>query len=342
MNFFGDEIDSIREFELETQRSNNVIKKVTVYPATEFVLEDSIENIIEKLPQENEEDIAEIKEKNYLNKIDKYFNYFYSKKETLINYLQDDYLIFLDEIGKIKARSENILKDNSALIKSLIEKKREVPESLLNIRDYIKFIESIKPVQTIYLEKQDIGFVDKQSMHAKRNGYSFSYREVNFFRSSVDLCFKEIQEGISKGKTVIVVSPDKNNEKQIRDILIQKIGLDYEGKLKVEQGELSTGFECFDFNLIVISAKDLFVTPKKRKRLSSEFKEGETVIFSDLKVGDYVVHKTNGIGLFAGVNTIKADGITKDYIKIKYKDDDFLYIPTSSLDNIRKYIGARR
>ena len=70
------------------------------------------------------------------------------------------------------------------------------------------------------------------------------------------------------------------------------------------------------------------------------FKEGEKVVFADLKEGDYIVHRLHGIGQFIGVNTIKADGITKDYIKIKYKDDDILYIPTSNLDNIRKYIGA--
>ena len=72
----------------------------------------------------------------------------------------------------------------------------------------------------------------------------------------------------------------------------------------------------------------------------SAFKDGETVIFSDLKIGDYVVHRTHGIGEYIGVNTIKADGITKDYIKVKYKDDDILYIPTNSLDNIRKFIGS--
>ena len=190
----------------------------------------------------------------------------------------------MDEIGKIKARSENIIKDNNTLIKSLIEKKRDVPESLLNIRDYIKFIGSIKPLKTIYLEKQDIGFVDKQSMHAKRNGYSFSYREVNFFRSSMDLFIQEIQKGIKKGKTIVIVTGNNNNEKQIRDVLTQKIGLNYEKNVTIEQGELSTGFECFDFDLVVISAKDLFITPKKRRRISSEFKQGETIIFSDLKV----------------------------------------------------------
>ena len=284
IELWGDEIDSIREFEIETQRSVDKIKKVTIYPATEFVLEDNLEEIIKRLPKENEEDIAEIKEKNYLNKIDKYFNSFYQKRETILDYLRDNYLIFLDEIGKIKARSENIVKDNSALIKSLIEKKREVPESLLNLRDYIKFIEFIKPIQTIYLEKQDIGFVDKQSMHAKRNGYSFSYREVNFFRSSMDLFLKEIQEAVTKQKTVVISVGNKNNEKQLRELLAQKIGLNYENNVTIEQGALSTGFECFDFELLLISAKDLFSTPKKRKRLSSEFKQGETVIFSDLKV----------------------------------------------------------
>ena len=78
----------------------------------------------------------------------------------------------------------------------------------------------------------------------------------------------------------------------------------------------------------------------QRRRQSKDFREGERVTLIDLKIGDYVVHKTIGIGQYIGVNTIKADGITKDYIKIKYRGDDTLYIPTNSLDNIRKYIGG--
>ena len=81
-------------------------------------------------------------------------------------------------------------------------------------------------------------------------------------------------------------------------------------------------------------------TYKPRKRHTSEFKEAEKVSFSDLKIGDYVVHKTSGIGQYIGVSTIKADGITKDYVKIKYTGEDVLYIPTNSLDSIRKYIGG--
>ena len=346
IELWGDEIDSIRKFDIASQRSTDKINSSKIYPASEFVLEDSLDKIIERIKDKSVEDektledIESIKQGDYLSKIDKYFNSFYQKRQTILDYLKDEYIIFLDEIGKIKARSENIIKDNSNIIKTLIEKKREVPEALANLRDYIQFMEQIKKVQTIYLEKQDIGFVDKQSMHAKRNGYSFSYREVNFFRSSMDLCIQEIQKAKKDRKTVIILVGDENNKTKLKQILDEKIKGNTDDII-IQKGELSSGFECFDFNLLVISAKEIFNNaPKKRRKSSLEFKQGETVIFSDLKVGDYIVHKTNGIGQFIGVNTIKADGITKDYIKIRYRDDDVLYIPTTNLDNIRKYIGV--
>ena len=326
-----------------SQRSTEKVKTAKIYPATEFVLERNIEEVISNILNDFDEekvaeDIEEIKNGNYLSKVDKYFNYFYKNSETIIDYIKENYIIFLDEISKIKARSENIIKDNQNVIKSLMEKKRTVPQALTNLNNYIDFLGLIKNIQTIYLEKQDIGFVDKQSMHAKRNGYSFSYREVNFFRSSMDLCFKEIQQAQHDKKTIVILTGNKDNTKKVKDLLLEK--LENLNNITVKEGELSSGFECYDFNLLVICVKELFVVPQKIKKLSQDFKQGETVIFSDLKIGDYVVHKTNGIGVFIGVNTIKADGVTKDYIKIKYKDDDILYIPTNNLDNIRKYIGT--
>ncbi len=104
-------------------------------------------------------------------------------------------------------------------------------------------------------------------------------------------------------------------------------------------GYLSGGFECDEFDLVVISTAEVFEVKAKRKKSSSAFKEGEKIVFADLKENDFIVHKTHGIGQYIGVNTIKADGVTKDYIKLKYKGDDILYVPTDSLDNVRKYIG---
>lgn len=353
IELWGDEIDSIRYYDTMSQRSNEKTEEITIYPAYEFVLDKKLDEVIEDVKEKEEEteslsnDITQIEEGNYLSKIDKYFDSFYEKQEIFLDYLSKDYIIFLDEIGKIKARSENILKDTNNLIKSMVEKKKRVPDSLKSLENYLEILDRIKTKQTIYLEKQDIGFVDKQSMHAKRNGYSFSYREVNFFRSSMDLLFEKVQEAAGN-KTVVILCANKENVSKMENLLKENVpisekylnNVSIENKIIITQGFLSSGFECYDFNLLVISAYEIFSTPQKRRRVASEFKQGETVIFSELKPGDYIVHKTNGIGEFVGVSTIKTGNITKDYIKLKYKGDDVLYIPTNSLDNIRKYIGT--
>ena len=360
IEFWGDEIDSIRKFNILTQRSTDMINEITINPAFEYVLEKDINTVCKEIPKSRfagvlediiKDDVEQIKNGDYISKIDKYFNCFYTKQENFLNYLSDEYIIFLDEASKLKARSENIIKDNETITKGLIEKKKIPIQSIESNYDYVKIVEKIKDKQVIYLENKEIGFTDIQSMHAKRNGYSFSYREVNFFRSSMDLLFEELQKANKAKKYTVVLCGSFENAKNLSKMLEEKnVKYTLDEKLENElvpgvvtltSGTISTGFESFDLKLLVIAAAELFTTnQKKRTRLSKSFKEGETIIFSDLKVGDYVVHKIHGIGEYIGVNTIKADGVTKDYIKVKYKDDDILYVPTSSLDNIRKYIGS--
>lgn len=362
IELWGDEIDSIRKFNILTQRSTDMLEETSIYPAFEYVLENSIEQVCKKIEESKyagvlndiaEEDIEQIKSGDYISKIDKYFTFFYNKQESILDYLDKDCIVFLDEISKIKARSENIIKDNETILKGLVEKRKIPIQILEQTMDYIKVIDKTKEKQTIYLENKEIGFTDVQSMHAKRNGYSFSYREVNFFRSSMDLLFEELQKANKKSKQTVVLCGNYDNAKKLSKLLEEKnIKYTLDENLETDivpgvtvltSGTISTGFESYDLNLLVISASELFVSrEKKRTRLSQSFKEGETVIFSDLKIGDYVVHKTHGIGEYIGVNTIKADGVTKDYIKVKYKDNDILYVPISSLDNIRKYIGAEK
>lgn len=340
IELWGDEIDSIRTFDINTQRSLEKRENIKIYPAHEFLLDKPLEEVAKDI--QDQRDKEEILEGNFTNKIDKYWNKFYNDPDnTFIDYIKDNYIIFIDEVSKIKARSENVIKDTKLLMQNLVEKKRYIPELLEKIEDYIEFLDRIKSIQTIYLENKDIGFVDKQSMHAKRNGYSFSYREVNFFRSSMDLLFKEVQEGLGQGTTIAILCGNQNNIKRTKDLLAEKINNPKQlQKLIITEGSLTEGFECYDFNLLVISIEELFNIPKKRRKTPEQFKAGETIIFSDLKVGDYIVHRTNGVGQFIGINTIQAAGVTKDYIKIKYKDDGILYVPTSSLDNVKKYIGS--
>lgn len=358
IEFWGDEIDSIRYFNIVSQRSTEMIKEVTIYPSHEFVLEKNLDEVCEEIENKisNLEDIVVgdielIKSGSYISKIDKYFDSFYSEKTNLLDYISDKYIVFLDEASKIKARSNNILIDNKNVQKMLVEKQKIIPDAIKNIYEYEEIIASILKRQTVYLEKQDIGFIDEDIAKAKRHGINFETREVNFYKSSMELFLEEVEHAINQKKTVIILGGNEDNSKKLSLLLLEKeIPHKYIEKLDkniesgiaiVSTGILSTGFESYDLKLLVISSEELFnKDTKKRRKSHSAFNEGEKVVFADLKIGDYIVHKTHGIGQFIGVNTIKADNITKDYIKIKYKADDILYIPTNQLDNIRKYIGG--
>ena len=359
IEFWGDDIDSIREYNLSSQRSTNMLDDIQINPAHEFVLDDNTKNITEKIEKLDidekikSQDIELINSGDYLSKIDKYFNCFYENQETFIDYLSSDFLIVMDEYSKIKQRQENIIIENNHLIKSLIEKEKIVPESIQNISDYEY---EIQEKQIIYLEKQDIGLAKTSNTK-----FVFSYRDVNYYKSETEMLFEDIKQALKEKKKVIVLAGSEEEvnkfaalltEKEISNValtpsmtLMKKGNVaDFEflpqNQVVVAQGRLTEGFESYDSKLIVISGEELFNQSNKKKRKPSKlFKQGEKVVFADLKIGDYVVHRTHGIGQFVGVNTIKADGVIKDYIKIRYQNDDMLYIPTNDLDSIRKYVG---
>ena len=358
IELWGDEVDSIRYFNISSQRSTKMIEEITIYPAHEFILEKNIEDVCEDIEKryenlENKDiityDIELIKSGNYISKIDKYYDSFYTKTTNLLDYL-NDYCIFLDETKKIQARAKNVLIDNENVQKALIEKEKIVPDALKNLYEYEDLLLEILKGETVYLEKQDIGMVE-ESEEIKKNGINFETREVNFYKSSMELFLEEAKSASQKQKRVVVLAGGEETAKKLSLLLLEnEIPHKYVEKLDVELPNgtvivstkgLSTGFELFDSKLLVISSEELFnKDAKKRKRAPQEFAKGERVVFADLKIGDYVVHKSHGIGQFIGVNTISADNITKDYIKIKYRDDDILYIPTNQLDSIRKYIGG--
>ncbi len=356
IEFWGDEVDSIRNFNITSQRSINTLDKVKIYPAHEYVLNKSIEEICKKilkrLTEEKQEeiikqDIEQIKAGNYISKIDKYFNEFYDSQSTLLDYLNENYLIVLDEISKIEARERNILQDNSNLIKNLIEKEKIVPEALNNISN-MDLEQLEKEKQIIYFEKQDI-LTSRQSER-----YNFNYRQINYYKSEIENLFEDIKKWNKEQKSIYVMVSTKDKAKKLKEILEkEEIACTIDEKLDktiivksiekivtISIGKLSNGFENFEINQVVISADDLIEGKKKKTFANKAFKEGEKVVFADLKIGDYVVHKNYGIGIFIGVNTITADGTTKDYIKLKYKNDAILYVPTSQLDSIRKYVGG--
>ena len=341
IEFWGDEVDSIRFFQISSQRSTEMLKEITIFPAHELIVQDlseAVKNIQEKYPEEIE-DIELIKNGDYISKINKYFNEFYENQASFLDYMSDEYLLLLDENSKINQRKTNIIEDNNKLIESLVEKEKFVPEAIENIS---KFEYNFEEKQIIYLEQNDsIKNIQK---------YYFETREINFYNLQLDLLLADIVTYQKNKKKVVLLAGNEISAKKLCDILKEnQINYKYEqeaenvkpGEIIVTIGGFSSGFENYDLNLIVVSLQNNFEEPvKRKKKLSSTFKDSEKIVFADLKPGDIVVHQTHGIGQFIGVNTITADGVTKDYIKIKYRNDDILYVPTNSLDSVRKYIGG--
>lgn len=340
IELWGDEVDSIRLFNLSSQRTVKMFDKATIFPATEKILETNIESITDKIQKldcklhninqdEVEEDIETIKNGDYKLKIDKYFNEFYEKSENILDYLSD-FTLIIDEMGKNEQRIKAIKNDNENLIKSLIEKEKSVPEELNNIQNYRFKIKN---------------YINLTQDNAKTN--DMHLREIN--SPDMNDLVLEAKKAKKNNQKVIILSGTKENRDTITKAIEDATKSDdidsinpKDGQILVSIGTITTGFENKEQNLIVLSDENFGLQKsQRRKRIKNEtFKSGEKIVFADLRPNDYVVHRKYGIGIFTGIKTIAVDGIKKDFITIKYQGTDVLYVPTTDLDNVRKYIGG--
>ena len=351
LEFWGDDIDSIRKFDIISQKSIEMLENIEINPSHEYILEYELDEVIKNIENANytnkqniKEDIEIIRSGDYISKIDKYFNNFYSKKSNILEYL-DKFVIVLDEFGKINQRIDNIKIENKNVVKTLLDKNKSVPDIIDNLNNYNIEDKILEQKSNIFLYKDDM--VSKKITNTMCN---FNYRDILFYKNEIDSLATTLKDAVKSKKKILILGGSEENAKKI-SILLKDKDLDNtftkkvekleKGKIILTTGALTSGFECYDLNLLVISSEDFFTNiPVKKKKVAKDFKEGEKVVFADLKIGDYVVHSAHGIGQYIGVNTIKADNVVKDYVKIRYKDDDILYVPTTNLDTIRKYVGA--
>ena len=363
MEFWGDDIDSIRRFDIISQRSIEMIDKYEINPSHEYVLEYGVDKVIEKIEKNNyqnkqsiKEDLEIIRAGDYISKIDKYFNSFYSQKSNILEYLEN-FVIVLDEFGKINQRVDNIKIENKNLVKTLMEKDKSVPDVIDNLVSFgnlnDELLEFNKKNSSSDVLDGEFIFLFKDDIVSKKITNTiceFNYRDILFYKNEIDSLATTLQEAIKNKRKILILGGSEENAKKI-GILLNDKGIENtftkkvdelkKGKVIITTGALTSGFEAYDLGLLVISSEDFFTSiPVKKKKVAKDFKEGEKVVFADLRIGDYVVHQAHGIGQYIGVNTIKADNVIKDYVKIRYKDDDILYVPTTNMDTIRKYVGS--
>lgn len=371
IEFWGDEIDSIRLLDSYSQRSIENVDKITIFPMRELVygqeeLDFAIKNIKEeydicskrlkrkgyenellKLDEHIKETIEKLEEQKSFSGVDKYMQFFYNGYATLLDYISKDAIIYFDEPLRISEHAQNVLSEFNESIQNRILKGYMLPAQSDMVFSYteilrrsqkftrVLFSNILYNVKDIKIDRT-IDFVVKSSGSFKNN---FDMLQENL---------KYIAE--NKYYVLFLAGPRIRCERIVRELnerdLTAVFSEDLEklemkrGIVYVVRGSLNKGFEYPQNKFAVISDKEIFGSEKKKNKPKKKKKGIAIESFSDLKVGDYVVHDNHGIGVFRGIEKLTADGISKDYMKIGYADEGNLYVAINQMDMIQKYIGG--
>ncbi len=360
--FFGDEIDSIRWFDTNTQRSTGRVDKVRILPAREMIFDQEKKNKILKAVKNDlssagkknnslslkiEADMERFKESWYFPGIDRYISYIADDPAFLTDYAGDDVLVFMDEPVRQEQRLDNLLLEHAEICKALMGKGMLLPQSIEMFFDYTAVYSSIVKKKTVYLNT-----VNPDSI-ASRNSliYTIPCRIIGSFQGSMELLVESLTAWKQGRSRVLLLSGTKGRGERLRESLADK-GLEavymdrvhepmQPGQMIITHGSLNKGFEYPSIGFTVISDKEVFGQDRKKQAKSHGKHKGRPIsFFSELDIGDYVVHQSHGIGQYIGMEKLSVDGVKKDYLKIRYQEDAFLYIPTNQMDLIQKYIGS--
>lgn len=372
IELWGDEIDSIRSFDAASQRSIENLEEIQIYPASEFILEERIkEKGLAALDAELEGFCAGLKrerkveEESRIRKItaefkenlaycqgsvglDSYVNYFFTKTISFFDYFRDEAsVVFLDEPARIMEKGGAVMTEFSESMAGRIEKGYILPGQMDVIFDYRALLAGVMSANAVLLSMMET----KTDKFAVRAHFSLTVKSVNPYNSNFELLVKDLKVWKKNGCRVILLSGSRTRAERLAEDLRDheltaffcddRNRLVQNGEIMVTQGNVHRGFEYPLVKFVMISESDIFGAVKKKRKKKVKAYEGSKISsFSDLNIGDYVVHENHGLGIYRGIEKLTVDKITKDYIKIEYADGGTLYILATGLDLIQKYAGA--
>ena len=360
IELFGDEIDSIRFFDLSTQLSTKKVKEVEILPANDFLFtEDEIKGASEKLFKQLEEDqkqlhpidyeslrgvvendVEKILECNYSPDLYKYFSYLSSHKCSLIEYCKDYDVVLVDE-NSIKNSSEMLLEESTSFQYELFEGGKSLSHLSLYQEFSRIFNYKAKLIHTSLLQSNndDIVFSCKNIPFES----SKDLDSVNIIRSYLNQNYKVNISLSSKEHLDTII--DLLNSEHLPFEMIDTLSIPEKTNIGLSISSLPVGFVLDDEKVTYLTSNELFNHKVRVTRFDNRFKEA-TIIKNgeELNPGDYVVHEYQGIGEFLSLETLVVEGRHQDYLKIAYYGGEILYVPLNQLALIRKYLakeGAR-
>ena len=367
IEFFDIEVDSIRAFSPETQRSVNTMDEMTIYPAREIIytrkqipqITGRIQKALEESLLKVSPDMRPILKKNinrfleklqdshYFTGVDKFMPFLLERSANLFDYIGSNDLIFFEEPARAMERMDNEQDELHNICETLLDKGMVLAESFSMLFDGRKIVKSIekRPVVTLSAFEDSHSITGNPAVRVQVDGSSISP-----YSGKLDLLFEDIGKWALSGYRVyiLIASEDRVErfigelqEKNIQAADIRRYSDWPEGfRVAVAYGGLQSGFIYHDEKLVVVTESDISAGRLKQGKRKIHERGRRISSFTDLKPGDYVVHQAHGIGVYNGIEQLVVEGIRKDYLKIAYKDGGSLYIPTTNMDLIQKFIGS--
>lgn len=343
IDLFGDEVDTIRTFDVYTQLSGDRVKSISVSPAYEILYsEETAKKIADKLEKIGNGDSEKFTERHYFPSNDKYIPEIYNELPLIFEYFDEDSLFIFDEPKSVKEKAENAGWQIMQSVEHMYESGELSGVSGDYYTDYLGLVRKSRGCTLVVCEflqsGSEISFSGIESVKAKS--------ESSYNGNTQMLC-EDLKLYKRQGYTVVLFAGGTARginltESLNRDGVTAVFNENPEDKpegIMITTGSLCGGFEYPELKLAFISDRDIFKkSGKKKSRVS---KKNAISSVAELNVGDYVVHINHGVGRFLGQELITAGGVTKDYLKLQYGGTDFLYVPATQLDLIHKYIGSK-
>lgn len=364
IDLFDDEIESIRLFDVETQRSIDKVDGVVIPPATDrfFSKEqltagaDVLNELTEKklaavtnnevktfVAARNEAIVSEWLQGRPVDEGMMYADILYQEKYYLTDYMSASDHLIVDDYSRIMESEREILREEAEWVTLKLEEQVFFDSQEL-AGDFRTNVRQARTSKTYFsLFQKGMGNLRFQAVHA------FEYRTMQQFFGQLPLLKVEMDRWHKQQQTVVVLAEDSDRAKKIEEIFIDEhipnvvTGKDelLPGEIQIQTGSLQNGFELPEEKLVVITEKEILHTRTKKRARKQTISNAERLkSYNELKPGDYVVHANHGIGKYIGMETLESRGVHQDYMTILYQNNDKLFIPVSQLDLIQKYVAS--
>nr|WP_302629406.1 transcription-repair coupling factor [uncultured Eubacterium sp.] len=369
IDFWDDEVDIIKSFEIENQRSIENLESIKIYPATEyFFTEEEIKAGLDKIKLELNKTVEKFRKKFKTEEahrlkttveefitnmeinpfgvsIDSYVNYFSDSLTSLLEYF-DNPIFFIDEPKRVLEQLNAVNGEFKDSMTNRLEKGYVLPGQTDVLWDKERITDKINS----YTKVVFTAIAQKVSVFDTEDFVEVDARNISPYNNKFEMLVEDLKRYKKQKYSVLLVTTSATRGQRLaEDLRDFGISAFYEkdntrevnpGEVMIISGRLRKGFTYPMVKFVAISDTDIFGERKKKRRKKHGYSGSYISSFSDLNIGDYVVHENHGLGIYRGIEKVEVDHVVKDYIKIEYAGGSNLYILATQLDMIQKYADS--